>query len=83
LIAPREHIKLIARTATETVVRLKLDGKEIGYKLVIGRVSRFTTRLTSPPTTKKIAAKSTIPCFNGEAAFIFFKPQRCLVLHSC
>lgn len=66
--APSEQIRLIARTTMKTV--LKLEGKLIGYRL-IGMVRRFITRLTTPPTTKRTAARSTKPCFNGETPFIF------------
>jgi len=76
-------MRLIARTATDTVVKLKPEGRLIGYRFVMGIVSRLTTRLTTPPTTKKIAAKSTTPCFNGEAPFIFFKPRLCLLADGC
>lgn len=39
--------------------------------LEMGIVSRLMIRLTTPPTTKKTAAKSTNPCFTGETPFIF------------
>jgi hypothetical protein len=48
---------------------LKLEGKLTGYRLM-GMVRRFITRLTTPPITKRTAAMSTIPCFNGETPFI-------------
>ena len=61
-------MRIIAKNAMKTV--LKLVGSVIGYRLVIGIVKRFITRLTTPPITKKMAAMSTNACFNGEILFI-------------
>jgi hypothetical protein len=36
----------------------------------MGIVRTVMMRLTTPPITKKTAAKSTKPCFTGEIAFI-------------
>jgi len=55
---------------------LKLEGRLIGYKLLMGIVRRANTKLTTPPITNRTAAKSTKPCFNGETPFIFFNSKR-------
>jgi len=78
--APREQIKVIARTTIETV--LKLVGKVIGYRLAMGRVRMVIIRLTTPPITKRTAARSTTPCFQGEAPFISLNLNRSWVAES-
>lgn len=37
---------------------------------MIGIVRILITKLTTPPITKRTAAKSTKPCFRGEGPFI-------------
>jgi hypothetical protein len=39
--------------------------------LLIGIARTVIARLTTPPITKRMAAMSTKPCFNGEAPFNF------------
>jgi len=50
---------------------LKLDGRLIGYRRVMGIVRRVNTKVTTPPIANITPARSTIPCFNGEILFIF------------
>jgi hypothetical protein len=72
-IAPKEQIRLMPRTTRKTVLRL--DGMVRGYTLAMGIVSRLMMRLTTPPITKKTAARSTNPCFTGEITLIIFEPR--------
>jgi len=50
---------------------VKLVGKLRGYMLLMGMVRIVIARLTIPPITKRMAARSTKPCFNGECPFNF------------
>jgi len=78
-IAPNEQIKLIPSTTRNEVPSVEGSVKD-GYTLWIGIVRRVMMRLTTPPITNIIAARSTKPCFNGEAPFIFFEPPSYMLL---
>jgi hypothetical protein len=67
--APMEQIRLKPSTARNAVV--KVAGTVIGYRLEIGIVRMLRMKLTTPPMTKRIADRSTKPCFNGEVELIF------------
>ena len=50
--------------------------------MLIGSDRIVIARLTTPPITNRMAAKSTKPCFKGEAPFIFplnLRPKNGLV----
>ena len=67
--APKEQIRLTPKTTIE--VGVKPVRVLRGLLMLIGNARMVIARLTTPPITKSIAAKSTKPCFSGEAPFIF------------
>ena len=67
--APNEQIRLTPNTTIETGVRPARVLR--GLLMLIGKARMVIARLTTPPITNSTAAKSTKPCFSGEAPFIF------------
>jgi hypothetical protein len=61
-------------TRTTAGTKPKLVGSWNGYRLAIGIVSMFKTRLTTPPITNSAAAKSMNPVFRDILLLIFFQP---------
>lgn len=67
--APNEEISITARTTIDAVD--KPVGMLRGLLMLMGKARTVIARLTTPPITKSMAAKSTKPCFSGEAPFNF------------
>jgi len=67
--APNEQIRLTPKTTSEVVVKPVRVLK--GLLVLMGKARMVIARLTTPPITNSIAARSTNPCFSGEAPFIF------------
>ncbi len=68
-IAPNEEISITARTTIDAAV--KPVGMLRGLLMLMGKARTVIARLTTPPMTNSIAAKSTKPCFSGEIPFNF------------
>jgi hypothetical protein len=67
--APKEQIRLTPKTTIE--VGVKLVRVLRGLFMLMGKARMVIARLTTPPTTNSMAARSTKPCFSGETPFIF------------
>jgi hypothetical protein len=66
--APNEQIRLTPKTTIE--VGVKLVRVLSGLLMLMGKARMVIARLTTPPTTNSMAARSTKPCFSGETPFI-------------
>jgi hypothetical protein len=67
--APKEQIRLTPKTTIG--VSVKPVRVLRGSLMLMGKASVVIARLTTPPITNSMAARSTKPCFSGEAPFIF------------
>jgi hypothetical protein len=67
--APNEQIRLTPKTTSEVGVNPVRVLR--GLLVLIGKARMVIARLTTPPITNSMAAKSTKPCFSGETPFIF------------
>jgi hypothetical protein len=67
--APKEQIRLTPKTTIE--VGVKAVRVLRGSLMLMGKARTVIARLTTPPIANSMAAKSTKPCFSGEAPFIF------------
>lgn len=67
--APKEEISITARTTIDAAD--KPVGMLRGLLMLIGKDRTVIARLTTPPMTKSMAARSTKPCFSGETPFNF------------
>jgi hypothetical protein len=72
--APKEQIRLTPKTTIE--VNVKPVRILRGLLMLMGKARMVIARLTTPPIANSTAARSTKPCFSGEAPFIFPLPPR-------